>query len=261
MDKKITSRLENKLVNEIEIFSDKLIKDLKRNNKIIAQSDKRQAREYDKLQEQYTEIKELKQELEETQLEILSIMGSISESRSNETGKHIKRVAQYSYQLAMLYGLGEKEAIIIQQASPMHDLGKIAIPDAILNKPAKLDDEEIKIMKTHSQLGYDMLKHSTKTLIKTAATIAITHHERYDGLGYPNNLKGENIHIYGRITALADVFDALSSDRVYKKAWSDDEIFEHFQNEKGKHFDPKLIEVFFDNLDIFLEIRSNINKL
>lgn len=111
-------------------------------------------------------------------------------------------------------------------------------------------------MNTHAKLGYDMLKHSSRPLLKTATIVSLEHHEKWDGTGYPDGLKGDEIHIYGRITALADVFDALGSDRCYKKAWEDEKIFKLFKEEKGKHFDPKLIDIFFDNLNDFLKIRD-----
>ena len=141
----------------------------------------------------------------------------------------------------------------------MHDIGKVAIPDAILNKPGKFTDEEFEIMKKHAELGYEMLQNSNRPLLKAASIVAYEHHEKYDGSGYPRGLSGENIHIYGRITALADVFDALGSDRVYKKAWNDEEIFAFFKQQRGKHFDPKLIDIFFENLEKFLEIRTSFH--
>lgn len=168
----------------------------------------------------------------------------------------VKRVAEYSKVLALKYGLDEKEAELLKLASPMHDIGKVGIPDSILNKPGKLTFDEFEIMKTHAQLGYDMLKYSSKPILKAASIVAYYHHEKYDGSGYPRGLKGEDIHIYGRITAIADVFDALGSDRVYKKAWEDERIFELFKEQKGKHFDPKLIDIFFENLDEIYKIRN-----
>ena len=201
-------------------------------------------------------INELKKELEDTQKEIIYTMGAIGEHRSKETGNHVKRVAEYSYLLAIYYGLDKKEAEILKEASPMHDIGKVAIPDSILNKPAKLTKEEFEIMKTHAQLGYEMLKHSKRELLKTAAIVAYEHHEKWDGSGYPRGLKGEEIHIYGRITAVADVFDALGSDRVYKKAWDDEKIFNLFKEERAKHFDPKLIDIFFEHKEEFLHVRE-----
>jgi len=138
----------------------------------------------------------------------------------------------------------------------MHDIGKIGISDDILNKPGKLDKNEWDVMRTHSTIGYEILKNSTRPILQAAATVAYTHHEKWDGSGYPIGLKGEEIHIFGRITAIADVFDALGSDRVYKEAWPLEKILDFFKEQKGKHFDPKLIDIFFDNLDEFLKIRD-----
>jgi len=200
----------------------------------------------------------LTKEIEETQKEVVFTMGAIGETRSKETGNHVKRVAEYSKLLAHYYGLDEKESELLKQASPMHDIGKVGIPDNILNKPGKFEADEWKIMQTHAQLGYEMLKHSQRPILKAAAIVAIEHHEKWDGSGYPNKIAGEDIHIYGRITALADVFDALGSDRCYKKAWSDEKIFKLFEEEKGKHFDPNLVELFFAHLDEFLKIRNKL---
>ena len=201
------------------------------------------------------ELVALDEEIQNTQREVVFTMGAIGESRSKETGNHVKRVAEYSKLLALKYGLSEAEAEMLKQASPMHDIGKVAIPDAILNKPGRLNEDERRTMDTHAQLGYDMLKHSNRPLLKMAATVAYEHHEKWDGSGYPNGLKGEAINIYGRITALADVFDALGSKRCYKEAWEDERIFKLFKEERAKHFDPKLIDIFFENLDKFNYIR------
>ena len=203
-----------------------------------------------------TEIVSLNDEIIDTQKEIILTMSVIGETRSKETGLHVKRVAEYSYLLAKLSGLNKKSANTIKQASPMHDIGKVGIPDNILNKPAKLSIGEFEIIKTHSELGYEMLKHSRRDLLKTAATIAYTHHEKYDGSGYPNGLVGENIPIEGRLTAIADVFDALGSDRIYKKAWELEKIIDFFKEEKSRHFDPVLVDLFLQNIDDFLVIRN-----
>ena len=192
----------------------------------------------------------------DTQKEIVFTMGAIGETRSKETGFHIKRVAEYSYLLASLAGLKEEEAKLLKLASPMHDIGKVGIPDAILHKQDKLTFEEFEIIKTHSLLGYEMLKGSQREILKTSATIAYEHHEKWDGTGYPRGLKEEAIHISGRITAVCDVFDALGSDRCYKKAWQLEKIIEHFKEEKGKHFDPILVDLFLDNIDKFLKIKD-----
>jgi len=207
------------------------------------------------------EIQLLNDEIEDTQREVVFTMGAIGESRSKETGNHVKRVAEYSKILALHYGLPEYFANMLKQASPMHDIGKVAIPDAILNKPGRFDEAERKIMDTHAQLGYEMLKNSNRPLLKLAATVAYEHHEKWDGSGYPNRLKGDQIDIAGRITAIADVFDALGSDRVYKKAWDDERIFNLFKEERAKHFDPKLVDIFFENLDEFLEVRDQFKDV
>jgi len=188
-------------------------------------------------------------------------MGAIGESRSKETGNHVKRVAEYSKLLAMLYGLDEKEANLIKEASPMHDIGKVGIPDNILNKPGRLTSEEFIIMKTHAEIGYEMLKNSKRPILKTAAIVAYEHHEKYNGKGYPRGLKGDEIHIYGAITAIADVFDALGSERVYKKAWSMDRIISMFEEEKGEHFHPILTQLFLDNLDKFIAIKEQYEDI
>lgn len=213
------------------------------------------------LQEKYLEIEALNKEIEDTQKEVVFTMGAVGESRSKETGNHVKRVAEYSRLLALYYGMNEEEAEMLKQASPMHDIGKVAIPDAILNKPEPFTEADRKVMDTHATLGYEMLKHSNRSLLKMASTVAYEHHEKYNGTGYPRGLKGEEIHIYGRITALADVFDALGSARVYKPAWEDEKIFKLFKEERGEHFDPKLVDIFFEHLDEFLAIRDSMKDV
>lgn len=203
-----------------------------------------------------TEIVKADQEIIQTQKEIVYTMGEIGESRSQETGNHVKRVAEYSALFAQKLGLSFQECELIKMASPMHDIGKVAIPDSILNKPGKLTADEWEIMKTHSQLGYEMLKHSDREILKASAIIAKEHHEKFDGSGYPDGLKGEDIHIYARITAMADVFDALGSERVYKKAWPLPEILALFKKERQKHFDPKLVDILMENLPLFVDIRD-----
>ncbi len=203
-----------------------------------------------------SQIENLNKEIEDTQKEVIFTMGAIGESRSKETGNHVKRVAEYSKILALKYGLEPEIAELLKEASPMHDIGKVGIPDAILKKPARLDSKEWEIMKTHAQLGYEMLKHSKREILKAAAIVAKEHHEKWDGSGYPDGLSGESIHIFGRITAVADVFDALGSDRCYKKAWPLEDILKLFKENRAKHFDPRLVDIFFDNIDEFLEVRD-----
>ena len=206
-------------------------------------------------------IESLSDEIINTQKEIIYTMGEIAETRSKETGNHVKRVAEYSKLLALKLGLDEQTAEMLKLASPMHDIGKVGIPDNILNKPGKHTFEEFEIMKTHAQLGYEMLKHSTKPILQAAAIVAREHHEKYNAKGYPKGLRGEKIHIFARITAVADVFDALGSDRVYKKAWEDEKIFELFNSEKGEHFDPKIIDVFFENIEEIKVIREKFKDI
>ena len=208
-----------------------------------------------------TEFVNIHNEMEDTQKEIIHKMGEVGETRSKETGYHVKRVAEYSKLLALLAGLSEKNADLLYSASPMHDIGKVGIPDNILKKPGKLDDNEWKVMRTHSKLGYNILKKSKRPILKAAAIVAYTHHEKWNGTGYPNKLAGEKIHIFGRITAVADVFDALGSDRCYKEKWELDRILELFKEEKDKHFDPKLVDLFLNNIDKFLKIRDKYQDI
>ncbi len=191
-----------------------------------------------------------------SQRELIYRLGEIVESRSNETGNHVKRVAFYSELLAQLVGLTNEEAELLKIASPLHDIGKMSIPDRILHKPGKLSSDEWKIMKTHAQRGHDLLSGSQLMVMDMGAIIALSHHEKWDGSGYPNGLEKVQIHVFGRITALADVFDALGSDRCYKKAWPLSDVLDLLQGESGKHFDPRLVKLLINNLDQFLEIRD-----
>ncbi len=204
------------------------------------------------------EIEALNQEIINTQQELIFTMGQICETRSHETGQHVKRVAEYSYLLAKLYGYDEQE--LMKQAASMHDIGKVAIPDSILNKPGQLTAEEWEVMKTHSHLGFQMLSLSQsapqRPLFRLAATIALEHHEKWDGSGYPYGLKGEEITVPGRITAIADVFDALGARRCYKSPKTLEDILAFFQQESGRHFDPDMVTLFFDHLDDFVSIRN-----
>jgi len=213
------------------------------------------------IEEAKKEIELLNLEIEDTQKEVIFRMGAIGEARSKETGMHVKRVAEYSKLFAIYLNIPKDKAETLKQASPMHDIGKVAIPDNILNKPGKLTSEEFEIMKTHAQLGYEMLEGSNKAILKVAAIVAHEHHEKWDGTGYPRGLKGKDIHIYGRITAVADVFDALGSERVYKKAWDDDKIFSYFKEHKGSQFDPSIIDILFNHFDEFDKIRTEFKDV
>ncbi len=193
-------------------------------------------------------------EIEGIQKDVIYTMGTVCEGKSRETSNHIIRVAEYSALLAKLFGCSKEEQDLLRTTSPMHDIGKIAIPDSILNKPGKLTKEEFEIMKQHTTIGQNFFKNSKRSILKTAGEIAGTHHEWWNGQGYPNNLKYEEIPLYGRITALADVFDALSNDRCYKKAWDIPRVLDHIASLRGKQFQPELTDLLLDNIDAFLEI-------
>lgn len=199
---------------------------------------------------------DLNSEIIETQKEVILTLGEVVESRSMEMANHVRRVAEVSYLLAVKAGLGEERAEILRLASPMHDIGKVGVPDAILFKPGKPTPEEFNQIKPHAAIGYEILKKSRREIMEAAAIIARQHHERWDGSGYPDGLSGDAIHIYARITGLADVFDALSHQRIYKEAWETGEVFDYIRNEKGRHFDPRLVDIFLDNFDQFQAINA-----
>lgn len=211
------------------------------------------------------ELQKSKEELEATQEELIHILGDISESRSHETGDHIRRVAEISYKLALYYGLPQAEANKIRLAAPMHDLGKVSIPDAVLNKPGRFTDEEFAKMKSHASEGEQILMQSKRELLRFAATLAGSHHERWDGKGYPRGLKGEEIPLAGRICAVADVLDALASPRCYKPAWPEEKVREEFVKQRGAQFQPELVDVLLEHwdemFDCFRQIRAEMAAL
>ena len=196
----------------------------------------------------------LGREIIETQKEVVLTLGEVVETRLHEAANHVARVAEISYHLARLWGMNEDEAELLRLASPMHDLGKIGIPDYILLKPGRLTEEEMAVMRTHSAIGHRLLCKSERPILQTASIIALQHHERWDGKGYPEGRAGEDIHIYGRITTVADVFDALLSKRCYKEAWGRREVLELISRERGKQFDPALVDILLSNIDLFIGI-------
>jgi len=200
----------------------------------------------------------LTREIVNTQKEVIMTLGEIVETRSKETANHVARVAEICYLLALKYGISQEETELLRMAVPMHDAGKIGVSEMILNKKGPLTEAELLMVQAHSQTGYDILKKSEKKIMQTAALIALQHHEKWDGTGYPSKLAGEDIHIFGRITAVADVFDALSHKRCYKKKWSIDKIIDFFQSESGKHFDPKLVKIFLSSIHEFQEINKQL---
>ena len=183
-------------------------------------------------------------ELEETRIEVINQLGRAAEYRDNETGMHVMRMSRYTQLLALKYGLSEPEANILMHAAPMHDVGKIGIPDHILLKPAKLTDEEFAVIRTHTEMGYKIIGVQSAEVLNLGALVAYTHHEKWNGSGYPRALKGDDIPLVGRLAAVGDVFDALTSVRPYKKAWSVDDALALIEREAGEHFDPEMAKLF-----------------
>lgn len=195
-------------------------------------------------------------EIEKTQKELLFIVGEAVEARSKETGAHVHRVAILCEMLAQKLGLDERFVEAIRLAAPLHDLGKIGIPEQILHKPGKLEGEDWEVMKSHAKLGADILDKSSEHISKLAASLAHYHHENWDGTGYPDGLKGEEIPIEARIMAVADVFDALGSKRCYKEPWPEDEIKAFLLEQSGKKFEANMVNILIENFDEFLDVRK-----
>jgi len=188
--------------------------------------------------------------------ELLFRMSRAAEFRDPETGAHLQRMSHYAHLIAGRLGLSVADQQLILKASPMHDIGKIGIPDHILLKPTALSAEEMAVMKTHAALGFELLKGSESSVLQAAASIAISHHERYDGSGYPHGTSGEAIPVFGRIVAVADVFDALASERPYKRPWTIDRAAAYVRDGSGRHFDPRCVEALFADWDEVIEIHG-----
>ncbi len=217
----------------------------------------------DRTKELYETLDELKSthyKLQEAYFEIIKRLARAADYRDNETGMHISRMSHYTNILAKAAGLDDEQCHQLYRSSAMHDVGKIGIPDAILLKPGKLDKAEFDIMKTHTVIGGKLLSDIDSDLCHLAEKIAMTHHEKWNGKGYPEGLSGEDIPIEGRIVAIADVFDALTSDRPYKKAWSVEDAIQLLIQEKGEHFDPKLVDIFIENLPKILEVKEKYGE-
>ncbi|MGS0692624.1 HD domain-containing phosphohydrolase [Shewanella sp. 30m-9] len=206
------------------------------------------------------EVKVRTKELEETRFEIIRRLGRAAEYKDNETGLHVIRMSHYARLLAIESDLPDKYCELIYNAAPMHDIGKIGTPDSILKKPGKLDEDEWVEMQRHAEIGAEIIGDHNDPLLEMARRIALTHHEKWDGSGYPNGLVGEEIPIEGRIVAIADVFDALTSIRPYKKAWSVEETVALIESEAGKQFDPELVEHFKQIIDEAIKIRDAHNE-
>ena len=205
-----------------------------------------------------TEAAQLEEQVQAAQSEMVLILSEAVEARSLETGNHVRRVGLYSKVLAKHLGLPEHTCDMLEIAAPLHDVGKVSIPDSVLKKPGGLTDEEWQVMKTHAEIGGRLLREHDHPVMRAAAVVAAEHHEKWDGSGYPRKLAGEDIHIYGRITAVADVFDAISSDRVYKQAWPLDKCKAHIKSLSGTQFDPDVVRAFEACWDELLDIRENM---
>lgn len=203
-----------------------------------------------------TKVMQYHYSMEKAQKELIFIMTEAIESHSQETGFHVQRVGEYAGLLGSIYGLSKTDCETLQITAALHDLGKIGIPDSILNKPDRLDENEWKIIKTHSEIGYKILQHSNLDILKKASMIAKEHHERWDGTGYPQGLKGGEINIFARITSVADVFDSLNSERCYKNAWDRERILNYFLEQRGHQFDPVLVDLLLDNAEKFEAVKS-----
>ena len=202
----------------------------------------------------------LNREIIQTQEDLINRLGNAVESRSKESGNHIKRMSEFCFILGQELNLPESTCEILKQATPMHDVGKISIPDYVLLKPERLTEDEMFVMKKHSEMGFDILSGSDRPILNAAAIIAQQHHEKYDGSGYPSGLKGEDIHLYARIVAVADVFDALIHRRCYKDPWSLEDIMQFLNDERGKHFDPLVIDALENRLEDILKINEQLTK-
>jgi response regulator RpfG family c-di-GMP phosphodiesterase len=196
----------------------------------------------------------LNQEITDTQAELILRLGDVVESRSNEAGNHVRRMAQVCHLLAQESGMSEDETAVLMHAAPMHDIGKIATPDAVLLKPGRLTPEEWEVMKQHPTVGLQILDGSQRPILKAAAVIAHQHHEKWDGSGYPQGLKAEQIHPYARIVAVADVFDALTHERCYKEAWPVEQVRDYLREVAGHHLDPHYVDILIKNIDKAAEI-------
>ncbi|GEA06415.1 two-component system response regulator [Alteromonas sp. KUL42] len=195
-------------------------------------------------------------ELLDSRLQVVQRLGRAAEYKDNETGMHVMRMSHYAKELALAYGLTEQQSEILLHAAPMHDIGKIGIADSIMLKPGKLTEEEFTTMKQHPEIGAEIIGDcGDSLLLKVAKSVSLTHHEKWDGSGYPNGLAGKDIPIEGRICALADVFDALTSKRPYKEAWNVEDTITFLQGQKGKHFEPKLVDLLIAILPKILEIK------
>ncbi|MBV9468675.1 MAG: HD domain-containing protein, partial [Abitibacteriaceae bacterium] len=196
------------------------------------------------VQERTQELETYQLELKEAHLEMINRLARAAEHHDDETGQHTQRVAVHCALLGQALNLSEERINLLRQAAALHDVGKIGIPDSVLLKPGRFTEAEYKIMQQHTIIGADLLAGGHSDLLRMAELIALTHHEKWDGSGYPRGLRRDGIDVFGRILALADVFDALTHERPYKRAWSVEETIEEIKQQSGKHFDPTIVEAF-----------------
>jgi putative two-component system response regulator len=216
---------------------------------------------YDQNRELDRRVREQTGQLHHTRLQIIQKLGKAAEFKDNETGLHVIRMSKYSYVLAKAAGFSDADAELLMNAAPMHDIGKIGIPDDILKKPGKLTAEEFDVMRSHCQIGADVVGNDESELLQLAKAIDLTHHEKWNGSGYPNKISGEEIPLAGRIVAVTDVFDALTSVRPYKHAWTAADALDLLQKEVGEHFDPKLVPLFVSSIDEILTIKNEYSEV
>lgn len=202
------------------------------------------------------QVKDKTREINETRLEIIRKLGHAAEYRDNDTGMHVERMSRYCYHIALAYGLSRSQAELILNASPMHDVGKIGIPDLVLRKPGKLEADEWELMIKHTEIGGNIIGSTHNELLNTAKIVAEQHHEKWNGKGYPKGLKADEINIFARITSVADVFDALTSERPYKKGWAVEAAVQEIKQQSGQQFDPEVVEAFFKTLPKIIEIKE-----
>lgn len=215
---------------------------------------------YDQTQELERKVQQRTEQLNKTRLQVIQRLGRAAEFKDNETGLHVIRMSHYSRLIAQSLDYNDEWVELVYNAAPMHDIGKIGIPDHVLLKPGKLDEKEWEVMRKHPEFGAEIIGIEDNELMRMSREIALSHHEKWDGSGYPNNLKGEEIPITGRIIAIADVFDALTTERPYKKAWSVDDAVKLIDESAGRHFDPDLVAIFHSVLPDILDVKERYSE-
>lgn len=211
---------------------------------------------HDQQRELIRQVDERTKEINETRLATINMLGLASEYKDNETGEHIIRMSRYCYLIAKAYGFNDRDSDLLLHAAPMHDVGKVSLPDSILQKPGRLTSEEFDVIKTHCEVGRNILSSQKSELFSIASIVAIEHHEKFNGKGYPQGLVGEDINIFARIVTIADVFDALTSKRPYKDAWSIDKAVDLIKEEAGQHFDSNIVKAFVKALPAILKVKE-----